>query len=112
MAVTGELLWTPGEEVRRTSQIGRYLDWLARERGVALGGYDELFRWSVDDLEGFWASIWDFFGVRAHTPYERVLSSREMPGARFFPGSTLNYAEHMLGLDEDTGRTAVLAHSQ
>jgi acetoacetyl-CoA synthetase len=112
MAVTGERLWTPGEEVRRTSQIGRYLDWLARERGVALDGYDELFRWSVDDLEGFWASIWDFFGVRAHTPYERVLSSREMPGARFFPGSTLNYAEHMLGLDEDTARTAVLAHSQ
>ena len=113
MAVTqGELMWTPPPDARATSQVGRFMDWLAAERGIALDDYDALFRWSVDDLEGFWAAIWDFFGVRAHTPYERVLSERVMPGARWFEGATLNYAEHMVGADEDLDRVAVLGRSQ
>ena len=73
------------------------MDWLRDERGVECDDYDELWRWSVADLEGFWAALWDFFGVRAHAPYERVLSARSMPGARWFEGARLNYAEHMLG---------------
>ena len=48
--------------------MGRYVEWLRTERGLDFPGYDELWRWSVTDLEGFWASIWDYFGVRAHTP--------------------------------------------
>jgi len=113
MAVTqGEMLWSPPADARATSRVGRYLDWLAAERGIVLDDYDALFRWSVDDLDGFWASIWDFFGVRAPTPYERVLSERVMPGARWFEGATLNYAEHMVGADEDLGRVAVLGRSQ
>jgi acetoacetyl-CoA synthetase len=113
MAVTqGELMWTPPPDARATSQVGRFMDWLAAERGVALADYDALFRWSVDDLEGFWAAIWDFFGVCAHTPYERVLSERMMPGARWFEGATLNYAEHMVGAEEDLDRVAVLGRSQ
>ena len=63
-------------------------------------------------LEGFWGAVWDFFGVRAHAPYERVLGAREMPGAEWFPGARLNYAEHALGTDEDTDRVAVVARSQ
>jgi acetoacetyl-CoA synthetase len=109
---TGDLMWAPPPDVRETAQIGRFLDWLERERGVVLRDYDELFRWSVDELEAFWAAIWDFFGVRAHTPYERVLSERALPGARWFPGATLNYAEHAVGTDEDTDRVAVLGRSQ
>jgi acetoacetyl-CoA synthetase len=66
----------------------------------------------VEDLEGFWGSIWDFFDIRPHTPPERVLGSRTMPGAEWFPGATLNYAEHMVGLDEDTDRIALVSHSQ
>jgi len=113
MAVTqGELMWTPPPEARATSRVGQFMDWLAAERGVALHDYDALFRWSVDDLEGFWAAIWDFFEVRAHTPYERVLSERAMPGARWFEGATLNYAEHMVGRDEDLDTVAVLGRSQ
>jgi acetoacetyl-CoA synthetase len=54
--------------------------------------YDELWRWSVEDLEGFWASIWEFFDVDSE--YERVLADRSMPGARWFPGARVNYAEH------------------
>jgi acetoacetyl-CoA synthetase len=112
MAVTqGDVLWTPPADVRTTTQVGRFMDFVAA-RGVALDDYDAALRWSVEDLEGFWAAIWDFFGVRAHTPYERVLSERVMPGARWFEGATLNYAEHMVGLDEDADRVAVVARSQ
>jgi acetoacetyl-CoA synthetase len=110
--VIGDVLWTPPADVRQTTEIGRYLNWLRDERGRDLADYDELWRWSVGDLEGFWGSIWDFFGVRAHAPYERVLGARAMPGAEWFPGARLNYAEHALGTDEDADRVAVVARSQ
>ena len=108
MATQGEAIWRPPADWRESTEAGRYLTWL--DRGFA--DYDELHRWSVTDLEGFWASLWDWFGIRAHVPYERVLGSREMPGAEWFPGARLNYAEHMLGRDEDTDAVAVVAYSQ
>src|SRR4051812_32779448 len=110
--VIGDVLWTPPADVRETTEIGRYLNWLRDERGRDFADYDALWRWSVEDLEGFWGSVWDFFGVRAHAPYERVLGSRAMPGAEWFPGARLNYAEHMVGTDEDADRVAVVARSQ
>ncbi len=82
----GKLLWTPSEAFKRTSHIARYMDWLAAERGLTFADYDHLWRWSVDDLEAFWESICAYFDIRFHMPYERVLASREMPGARWFPG--------------------------
>jgi acetoacetyl-CoA synthetase len=80
--------------------------------GRGFDSYRELWQWSVDDLEGFWGSIWEFFGIRAHSPYERVLGRREMPGAEWFAGARLNYAEHLVGLEEDRNRIAVVARSQ
>jgi acetoacetyl-CoA synthetase len=74
----------------------RFMDWAGERRGRPFSDYDELWRWSVDDLEGFWAGIWEFCGVRASKPYERVLGSHEMPGTRWFEGSELNYAENLL----------------
>jgi acetoacetyl-CoA synthetase len=112
MTGQGDVLWTPSPELREASELGRFLRWLRTERGLDFGDYDELWRWSVDDLEGFWGSLWDFFEIRAQVPYERVLGSREMPGAVWFPGARLNYAEHMFGRDEDAGRVAVVARSQ
>jgi acetoacetyl-CoA synthetase len=112
MRTQGDVLWTPTAELREESELGRYLRWLRSERGLDFDGYDELWRWSVEDLEGFWGSLWDFFEIRAHVPYERVLGSHAMPGAEWFPGARLNYAEHMLGRDEDAGRVAVIARSQ
>jgi acetoacetyl-CoA synthetase len=70
--------------------------WLAEERGVDTATYDELWRWSVDDLEGFWSSIAAYFDVRFHTPPRAVLGRREMPGAEWFAGATLSYPEHVL----------------
>jgi acetoacetyl-CoA synthetase len=107
-----EILWTPPADVRETTQIGRFLDFLRERDGHDFAGYDELHHWSVTDLEGFWGSLWDFFEVKAHTPYERVLGDREMPGARWFEGATLNYAEHMVGEEDDLGDVAVMAISQ
>ncbi|HSC01685.1 MAG TPA: acetoacetate--CoA ligase [Solirubrobacteraceae bacterium] len=106
------MLWTPPADARQSTEIGRFLTWLEHERGRVFPGYDELWAWSVEDLEGFWASIWDYFQVRAHTPYERVLSDRAMPTARWFEGAELNYAEHLLGPGDDDDASAIVAHSQ
>jgi acetoacetyl-CoA synthetase len=106
------VVWEPPADALSRSQIGRYLGWLADTRDIHLRTYDELWHWSVSDLERFWASLWDFFEIRASTPYQEVLSSREMPGARWFSGARLNYAEHAVGTADDADRLAVLAHSQ
>lgn len=74
-----------------------FLRWLTAERGLTFGDYRALHRWSVTDVEGFWSAVWEFCGVRSHTPYTRVLATPDMPGARWFPGATLNYAEQALG---------------
>jgi acetoacetyl-CoA synthetase len=79
----------------------RYLRWLARERGLHFSSYDELWRWSITDLDGFWSSVWTFCDVRASQPYDCVLGRREMPGAEWFPGAMLNYAEHALRHERD-----------
>jgi len=108
----GDILWEPPTDLRESTEIGRFMNWLRDERGRDLASYDELWRWSVDDLEGFWGAIWEFFAVRDHAGYESVLASREMPGARWFPGARLNYAEHLVGRDEDVDRVAVIGQSQ
>jgi acetoacetyl-CoA synthetase len=89
------IVWSPSRERIASATITRYREWLNETRDLALGDYHDLWRWSVGELEAFWASIWDFFEVEASTPYERVLTTHEMPGARWFPGARLSYAEHI-----------------
>jgi acetoacetyl-CoA synthetase len=99
MTEAPEPLWRPSNERRERATITRYERWLRDERGVELPGeageYDALWRWSVDNLDDFWSSIWDFFEVDASQPYERVLGDRSMPGAEWFTGARLNYAQHL-----------------
>ncbi|MES3013791.1 MAG: acetoacetate--CoA ligase [Pseudomonadota bacterium] len=83
-----------------THHITRYTDWLAREHGLRFdptttAGYDALWRWSVTDLPAFWGSVWDHFGLQSPTPYAAVLEAELMPGARWFPGAQVNYAQHL-----------------
>jgi acetoacetyl-CoA synthetase len=106
-----EKLWEPPAELVERSRLREYMRWLETERGLGFEGYDELWQWSVDDLEAFWASIWDFFGVQADGGYERVLGNREMPGAEWFAGTSLNYAEHVFAGKEDA-ETAILHASE
>jgi acetoacetyl-CoA synthetase len=93
--VAPPIVWTPSPERIASATITRYHEWLEQTRGPDLTGYHELWQWSVDQLEDFWASIWDFFEVEASRPYERVLAGRAMPGAEWFPGAQLSYAEHI-----------------
>ena len=73
----------------------RYMRWLEAERGRSFGDYEALWEWSVAELEEFWASIWDFFEVEASARYSEVLPERVMPGARWFEGAELSYAQHI-----------------
>lgn len=91
----GDLLWKPSEALKANANISRYMRWLEREKGLSFGGYEELWEWSVTELEEFWVSIWEFFEVQASEPYSEALGSRQMPGAGWFPGAELNYAEHV-----------------
>ncbi|WP_433374985.1 acetoacetate--CoA ligase [Actinoplanes sp. CA-142083] len=110
--MTGTVLWEPPADVRETTRIGDYLRWLSG-RGHDFATYERLWEWSVTDLPGFWQSIWDYFEVISHDPPTAVLADASMPGAKWFPGATLNYAEHVLRMpgrdDEDT---VVIAYSQ
>ncbi|MGZ4352238.1 MAG: acetoacetate--CoA ligase, partial [Gaiellaceae bacterium] len=99
------VLWEPSAEQVESSRLTRYL----RARGFST--YDELWRWSVSDLEGFWGSLWDEFDVQASRPYERVLGRREMPGAEWFPGAELSYAEHVFR-GRDDGAVAIVHASE
>jgi acetoacetyl-CoA synthetase len=90
------VVWEPAAEYAETGRIGAFLRWLERERGLSFDGYDELWRWSVEELEDFWKSVWHFFAVPASAPFSAVLDSRAMPGARWFGGARLNYAEVVL----------------
>lgn len=77
-------------------QLRLYQDWLARERGLRFDSYDALWRWSVDDLDAFWQSIWDYFALQSSTPHTAVLQDDRMPRAQWFPGAKLNYAQQVL----------------
>jgi len=92
----GELLWTPLPERIRQANVTALADWLARERGRHFADYRALWRWSVEDLEGFWQALWDYFAIESSAPHTRVLERRAMPGAEWFPGARLNYAQHVL----------------
>jgi acetoacetyl-CoA synthetase len=92
----GTLLWEPSEELKENARISDYMKWLKAERDLSFEDYNELWEWSVTDLEGFWATVWEYCGIKASKPYGRVLGAREMPGAEWFVGAELNYAEHVL----------------
>jgi acetoacetyl-CoA synthetase len=101
-AGNGDLLWEPSAELVERSRLTEFSRWLQLERGLSFAGYDELWRWSVDDVDGFWSAIWEFFEVQSDGDPSPVLASREMPGARWFPNTSLNYAEHVFaGKDDD-----------
>ena len=100
----GKLLWQPTPERAERSNMARYIRWLAEARGLRFGSYDELWLWSVADLDGFWSSVWEHLGVTAHRPYDRVLerpAGGRVEGARWFVGAELNYAEHCLRRRDD-----------
>ena len=108
---TPRVLWSPPADARTRTRVGHYLDWLAT-RSLQFPDYQSLWRWSVDDLEGFWGSVAEYFEVDFDTPPRRVLDSLHMPGASWFPGARLNWAAHALRLaDRNQDDVVVVAHS-
>ncbi len=89
-------IWSPDPAHAGHSTVARFARFAGERAGYDLSGYDKLWQWSVDQIEDFWAAIWDFFDVRADERPDRVLADDAMPGARWFSGARLNYAEHAL----------------
>lgn len=96
MTSKDKLLWEPDPEWIANTNLTEFQNWLKQHRGLEFSDYHQLWRWSVDQLEDFWQAIWEFFNIEASTPYTKVLGNREMPGAEWFPGASLNYAQHIL----------------
>ena len=112
---TGIPLWTPSAQRQGEAEITRYRVWLQDHRGFSFTSYEDLQRWSVEDLTGFWESLWSYFQIQASAQPRTILSRVEMPGARWFAGARLNYAanalrgpdsrEALIGVSEDGGVT-------
>ncbi len=109
--VAGEVLWTPRPDQIAPTRLVAYMRWLATERGLNFDSYNALWRWSVDELETFWQSIWDHFDVQADGSCDPVLGSSTMPGAQWFPNARLNYAEHVFRR-ATVERPALIARSE
>jgi len=110
MTTEGELLWTPRPEFAERSNIAKYQRWLRETRGLDFPDYDALWRWSVTEIEAFWASIWDYFEIESTTPYRAVLDRRTMQSPKWFEGSRVNYAEHLLRHEAADPQRVALHH--
>lgn len=107
----GTLLWEPGEKRKQQSKIYDYMKWLNEHKNLRFDDYHSLWQWSVDELKAFWSSIWEYFDIQAKDPYETVLTSHEMPGAKWFPEATTNYTEHIFR-DREEHKPAIIHASE
>lgn len=89
------ILWEPSTAFRNNSNLAAYEAWLTERKKLSFADYDALWEWSVNHPADFWQSLWEHFDIQAHEDYQEVLSSDEMPGAKWFRGASLNYAEHI-----------------
>ncbi|HQX89907.1 MAG TPA: acetoacetate--CoA ligase [Moraxellaceae bacterium] len=103
-----DILWQPTAERIASTQLAAWQQWLASDQGLVFDSYADLHQWSVTHREEFWKSIWNYFGINSHSPYRAVLENDVMPGASWFPGATLNFAEHLLRYRDN--RTALISH--
>ncbi|NBS21500.1 MAG: acetoacetate--CoA ligase [Betaproteobacteria bacterium] len=112
------ILWQASPQRLAQSPSRRYLDFLVQSRGLRFSDYQQLWQWSVSDLEGFWSSIWEHFEVRSQAPapgYSSVLRQATMPGAQWFNGAALNYARqclHWAQREAFADTVAVIAQSE
>ncbi len=103
----GDWLWSPSSERVASSNLTDYMGWLKNHKDLSFSDYDSLWQWSVDDIEGFWESIWEYYRIDSSEPYQQVLEKRVMPGANWFAGARINYAKEVLK-NEQRFSTALL----
>ena len=92
----GSLLWEPSAAVKEDANLTHYMKWLAKHKGLSFDSYPTLWQWSGDQIGPFWESIWEYFNIKASKPAEMTLADKSMPGAKWFVGAELNYAENIL----------------
>ncbi|MFE7393818.1 acetoacetate--CoA ligase [Streptomyces sp. NPDC057582] len=88
-----DLLWSPSRSTAESSNVAAFMRWLSTTRGLSFSDYTELWRWSTTDVPAFWSAVWEFYGLDAVSSYDEVLADPSMPGASWFPGARLNFAE-------------------
>ena len=98
----GKLLWTPSSDRIANSNMTRFITFVNRKHGLKLDGYDDLYRWSVEDIPGFWAAMWEFAPIVFSRKYDEVVDDlQKFPGAKWFGGARLNFAENLLRFRDD-----------
>lgn len=101
MPEIANILWTPSPDFVNNSGLKKYERWLNDQFGLQFKSYGELWKWSNDHFEDFWESLWKYLDIKAHSGYSSVIDRYDMPGARWFNGATLNYAEHIFRMKSD-----------
>ena len=102
-----EPLWMPSEDRKAKANMSRFVEHVNQTFGAGLSGYDELYRWSCENIPDFWAAFWEFAQIRSSRPRDEVVDdTSKMPGAKWFRGARLNFAEHLLTYRDD--RTAIV----
>lgn len=97
-----EPLWRPSDDRKRQANIARFIEAVDEKHGLEIGSYPELYDWSVEHIPEFWAAVWDFAAIRTSQPYEEVVDDlSRFPGAKWFPGARLNFAENLLRYRDD-----------
>ena len=104
-------LWEPTEEIIKNSNMTKYMQYVNEKFGKDFKDYHSLYQWSIDNIEDFWASIWDFVGIKFSKPYEKVIEDYKMPGAKWFTGAELNFAENLLKFGNED-KIAIIAKSE
>ncbi|QSE90658.1 acetoacetate--CoA ligase [Rhodococcus pseudokoreensis] len=95
-AATADVIWSPNPDTARNSQIERFRNYVNNRHTLALDDYQALWRWSVEDLAGYWSTLAEFYDIQFSSDYTCVLATETMPGAQWFPGGRLNYADQVL----------------
>lgn len=107
----GTLLWEPDRKQKENANINQYMEWLKAHKQLEFNDYHSLWKWSVNEIEAFWESIWEYFQIEAAEPYETILTTRKMPGARWFPEAKINYTKHVFR-NRDEEKTAIIHTSE
>ncbi len=95
-------LWTPSEDRIKSANMTRFIRFVNEKGGKALRTYDDLYQWSIDRIPDFWASMWEFGEIKASRSYDKVVDNlKKFPGAKWFPGARLNFAENLLRYRDD-----------
>ena len=95
-------LWVPTEEHKRQANLTRFISLVNRKYGLALESYADVYRWSIEHIADFWATVWEFADIKASRGYDEVVDDlHKFPGARWFRGAQLNFAENLLRYRDD-----------